>query len=768
MVINLKQQKKMRPTYLKDGEMANSKFDTSLLKPVKSNKKKSSGWDPNKLKPVGEEKDPGAYLDTLEDESSFPTKRLRDVVSGIGAMQRGLFNQPYDLVSNLESQGEEFKKSLPQPKSLPPEVLNALQSLQGKGSPKISESIPHQSEINFPQFFGQKGENSLLSSLIQGGLEYAPDIYLGGSLAKKLLRKPFEKIKELRQFRPLKEEKALLEAEQEKAGAKHGEAETEYNALKDFLESKPGFKSSNPNVLERKAGEAKIKADLLRQESEAVPEHLRAEELPEHPETTPLSIVEPVKAELEDINAIPKTEINDARIKKAESLLKSDEEKLAEHEQNINTHLGEGNAHRKRVAQKLNPILEKRQAEVGKEYTKYLSDLKDKNIALSNPRNAKQVTADINKAIKEGGYGSEEVQNLAKELEKVSNSKGEIIPAHDFVNAYRTLRQFGQKIRSSAYGKDPKQFDELIAKADSIDADVERMKAIIDKGLGKENLTELNRINHRYATEIAPLFKNKFFQHLQTKNKAPTNMIEQLSNEPFIKSTNPNKVTGSQILKDIIKNDPELLQNVIGERFAGKPGALHEWDEAAHEYIQHLPELQKMRQQHFEAQQNVSRSKMNLEKAKNEHKLEREEAAKKDQERIEQTRTKNAKAKEKALEQTRLKKAEVDKENKRKKHEHAAKTKFVEIQKELKELDETHANLLDSASKFREKASRKDISLKEKLSVEAKLKTNKERLDKVEKDIAKLKKTGKGLFYGGVGLFVGTSLFDKAKKLFGD
>ncbi len=78
-----------------------------------------------------------------------------------------------------------------------------------------------------------------------------------------------------------------MKSNREEAAGKHGTAETEFNVLKDFLERQPGFESSNPAVLERKALEAQSKLDALKQQSEAVPEHLRATEEPVAPEKTP-------------------------------------------------------------------------------------------------------------------------------------------------------------------------------------------------------------------------------------------------------------------------------------------------------------------------------------------------------------------------------------------------------------------------------------------------------------------------------------------------
>lgn len=301
----------------------------------------------------------------------------------------------------------------------------------------------------------------------------------------------------------------------------------------------------------------------------------------------------------ENINNTPEVILNNMLpaptgediVPNAENILKTHAQKMAEKEQNISSFLGEGNAHRKQVARILNPILEQRQTEIGKGFNEYIEDLKDKNVTLTNGRDAKAITAELKNAISKGGFESSEVKKLAQELEEIGKNKSDKMPADRFVAAYRTLQGMANKTRSSAYGKNPEEFNRLTERANEMDADVKRMEDIIDNGLGTENIKNLNTLKHRYATEVAPLFKNKFYQHLQANNKAPTNMMEQLTNEPYVRSTNPNKVTGTQILNNIIKNNPELLKNVIGERYAHKPHELPHFDETANEYIDHLPEI---------------------------------------------------------------------------------------------------------------------------------------------------------------------------------
>lgn len=741
--------------------MAKSKFDMSLLKPVQS------GWDESQLKPLDEEEEipytpppPRTGLSGVwEDVKELPGKALDyalELPGQAASSGKQIFNEPGRAIKNLIAGVGEAAEA----------PINLLGSVGGYLKERqITNKLPgfQIPDLGIEEAMGLGGEAHEGDQF----LRQLPGLVAGAKAITSIpgVKSAAKRIVAQKEHRPLTKKVEELESKHEEASTEHKAATEEYNALKNYLESQVGYESSNPHVLERKATEAQQKLNALKEQSEATPEHLRAKEEPQAPEKTPISLVEPIKPELTDVNQLPKTEVSDEGLQQAESFLKTKEEKAAEAEANIGQHLGAGNAHRKRVAEKLNPILEKRQAEIGKGYDEYIGGLKDKHVTLSNPREAKAITQDIHKLLKEGDTSSKEMIKLTDELANLG--KGETMPADKFVSAYRSLRGMAQRTRSSAYGKSPQEFDRLIEAADSMDADVGKMAKIIDTGLGEENLEELHGLNHRYATEVAPLFKNKFFQYLQANNKAPSNMIEQLTNEPYIKSSNPNKITGTQILNEIIKGDPELLKNVVGERFAHKPESLHQWDEAAHQFIQHMPELQEMRAKHFNAKQEHAQSRLNLERTKQEHQVQREQAAAKDREATELARQKNAKATEEAREQTRHKKAAVHKENQAKQKEHEEKQKYYKAQQEIKALDEKHTKLTEHAAKIKEKAKRKDITLKQKLDLENEYTKTKKKLDKIQKDRNVLKRTAKFLGGTAVTVAVGAPIYKKAKSMIG-
>lgn len=660
-----------------------------------------------------------------------PGRAMKNILAGAGELGKSAINQPYEGLKYLGEKG------------VIPDWLKQYTET-GLPIPFTGKHIPtHIGDLGIENAIGLGGAphegDEILRQLIPigaalEGVKSIPGVENFGNRVGAQL-----------QHGGLK--RSAEEAEQQLAGAntEHTEAKGQYDALKDFLERQPGYETSSPAALQRKAVEAQQQAAGLRQQSEQVPEHLRATEEPTAPEKTPLSIVEPVRAG-------EKPEISDANIKQAENAVKTNQQATAQHAADISEHLGEGNAHRKRVADIMNPILEAKQSEIGKGYDKYINGLKDKEVTLSNPRDAKAITQDIQKLLKAGDTSSKDMLALTDELANLG--KGETMPAGKFVSAYRSLRGMAQKTRSSAYGKPPQEFDRLTEAADSMDKDVARMKDIIDKGLGEENLKELTKLNTRYATEVAPLFKNKFYQHMQANSKAPTNMIEALTNEPYIKETNPNKITGTQILNEIVKSNPELLKNVVGERFADKPKELHKWDEAANQFIQHMPDLKQLREKHFQAQQAEAQSKLDLEKVKHEHNIQSEKANEEHKKKVQE-----------AAEKTRIKKEQVHKENVTNAKEHAQKAKYYKMQEQIKALDERHAKLTENAKKMQKVAGRKNQSLKNKVEAEQKLSEINKQISKIRQDRSKLWKTAKTIGYGVGIVAVGTPIAKKAKSL---
>ena len=160
--------------YQRGGNVAKSKFDFSLLTPVDES---NSEFQKN-LQPIEEElpEDEGAYLDTLPEPEGFWKKLPRNILIGLTHAGRNLHNLPHDIAQGFESGTKDIGAT-----------INQLKGPKIKQTP-ISESLPYDTN-DYSDVFGQEGDPTLMDSLIQGGIEHAPEIIGGTGLLRGGLRR---------------------------------------------------------------------------------------------------------------------------------------------------------------------------------------------------------------------------------------------------------------------------------------------------------------------------------------------------------------------------------------------------------------------------------------------------------------------------------------------------------------------------------------------------------------------------------------------------
>lgn len=160
----------MRLIYRKDGLMANSQFDPSLLDPIDQ---KSDGFDTSQLQSVDEkEQDPGSYLDKLPGEEGFFHKLPRNIVIGLAKLGHSTLNLPHDLTEIAEKRLSDLSNNMKNKDLNLPKYKNL----------KISDYIPKQDNYDFANLMGQKGDPTLMDKLIQGGVQYFPEMASGRAL----------------------------------------------------------------------------------------------------------------------------------------------------------------------------------------------------------------------------------------------------------------------------------------------------------------------------------------------------------------------------------------------------------------------------------------------------------------------------------------------------------------------------------------------------------------------------------------------------------
>lgn len=191
--------------------------------------------------------------------------------------------------------------------------------------------------------------------------------------------------------------------------------------------------------------------------------------------------------------------------------------------------------------------------------------------------NPKTVLKDIakEKAANENKYFSELMTNAPTSKD---------VSAKDFLAKYRDFRDalggLKQDLKSEyILSSEKKKIQEAITKGKETQ---NQIKETLNQGLGNFK-PEFERINQGYAEQIFPLRKNPVVIAAK-KGKLPKNVAEQLrTNE-----------SGMPLLREIVKRDPELLRNVVGQRYKINPSEIHNPDSLMREYLDEMPGFNKL------------------------------------------------------------------------------------------------------------------------------------------------------------------------------
>jgi hypothetical protein len=159
-----------------DGNMTRQKVTDPALLAQLGESPRQKVTDPKLLAQLNSDEenqeDEGAYLDKLPGQQGFLSKLPRNIMIGLAHAGRNLHNLPHDLVQGFEQGTQGFGKQ-----------LSALPGSIQVNSKPLSERLPYD-ERDFSQAFGQQGDPTMMDSLIQKGLEYAPEIAGAGGLIR--------------------------------------------------------------------------------------------------------------------------------------------------------------------------------------------------------------------------------------------------------------------------------------------------------------------------------------------------------------------------------------------------------------------------------------------------------------------------------------------------------------------------------------------------------------------------------------------------------
>lgn len=393
----------------------------------------------------------------------------------------------------------------------------------------------------------------------------------------------------------------------------------------------------------------------------------------------------------------------------SQEVQKNSENILHDINNNIGQHLNEGAAHSVRIASGIDNRVQSIEKYWGDSYKKFENNIRESKFEmpqsamskldyskLSPTQLIRTFGADAFDAIKKGKVEDFIKQQITKERHDEANpyfdNLMEVAPtivdtsAADFLAKFKDFRdrsyKLGQKLRDPRVEEVEKQKIESALKS-AREMQVQ-MKQVLDEGLG-EYKPEFERINKGYAEQVFPLRDNPVVKAAKEGRLTDDVMKSLRTNEP-----------GMPLLRDIVKQDPELLRNIVGQKYFSKPNAIHNPNEMTLEYLNEMPELKQMLNEYRQASNTLEQAKNNTKLAEEKH-------------------------------------AEVQAQNK----------KSAKIEKDINDLTEQVNKYKDEIQKIeknidriRQAAEKKNISLEQKIKSEKELKDLKKQLSETKRKLS--------------------------------
>lgn len=329
--------------------------------------------------------------------------------------------------------------------------------------------------------------------------------------------------------------------------------------------------------------------------------------------------------------AVPKAQEN---LETAQNTQNNTESMANNIDSNIGQFLNQGAAHDVRAAQGLTHRVQDIENYWNDSYKKFQNNIADANFqmpktamekldydAMSPTQLVKTFGADAFEALKKGKM-DEFIQkqktsdvNQAQGNNPYLNTLMEVAPtitdtnAADFLAKYKDFRdrtfKLSQRLRDPRVEEVEKQkMQEALTQARQMQG---KMKEVLDSGLG-EYKPEFERLNKGYSEQIYPLRDNPVVQNAQ-EGKLSDNIIKSLrTNEE-----------GMPLVRELVKQDPEILRNVVGQRYFSKPDEVHNPNELMREYLGEMPELKQLLNEKENANSALEQSRANTKLAQQQH-----------------------------------------------------------------------------------------------------------------------------------------------------
>ncbi len=229
--------------------------------------------------------------------------------------------------------------------------------------------------------------------------------------------------------------------------------------------------------------------------------------------------------------------------------------------------------------------------------------VKNYNVDMDTIREALKQPGGLEK-VKAGKVGTQISNPYLKDLMDIAPSSQET-NASKFLEKYQDFKtkrfDLRQQMKTASTHAERNQIKEALNQSQAIESAANKA---LEQGLG-QHAPEFARVNEGYSTQIYPLRSNPIIRKSKI-GKLPSNIVDAIgSNEP-----------GMPLVRELVKQDPQLLRNVVGQRYAVNSEEVLNPHAGMREFTNEMPELNKLLQQHQTASQNVENALENYAKRK--------------------------------------------------------------------------------------------------------------------------------------------------------
>lgn len=306
---------------------------------------------------------------------------------------------------------------------------------------------------------------------------------------------------------------------------------------------------------------------------------------------------------------LPQAEKN---LSHAQETVKDSENLLNINNNRIRAQLHEGATHDVRTARIVKPALEENKKDIQNEYNDVEKNYENKNVTISNSNKIKKLNDDLIKLTKAGKTEVKDVQPTLDKLHAINEKN--IIPASDYVSALRAVNGYMREAYKKAYepGINEETRNLWKNRGDEAKSKLDEMNSVLKENIGEEDYQSLKNADTRWKNEVVPLYSEPLYWQIMNKEK--------MSGSDMIGSLRGGKPgSGIEIIRNTIKNNPEALKHVVGQRYSQKPSEIHNPNEEMQQYLDKMPELTHLRAQHKQASQLLEQAKNNAKLAQQQH-----------------------------------------------------------------------------------------------------------------------------------------------------